>query len=105
MLSSPPAPKLAHDGRDYVLEWDCPWYAKYRCGKELLILSKPYFGTFDWSILETTTPDCLADREVYPAAVALYVCGPDHKRIPAVWWDFAAAKVGPEARQWEPRAK
>lgn len=95
MLSSPPAPTLSHDGRDYVFEWESPWYAKYRCGKELLILSKPYFGTFDWAILETTTPDDLAAREIYPAAVALYVCGADHERIPAVWWEFAVTKVGP----------
>lgn len=99
MLSSPPAPNLTHDGRDYVLEWDSPWYVKYRSGKELLILSKPFFNTFDWTILEKTLPADLAAREIYPAAAALYVCGADHDRIPAVWRDFAAEKVGPGAAE------
>ncbi|RYD22532.1 MAG: hypothetical protein EOP88_07725 [Verrucomicrobiaceae bacterium] len=99
MLSSPPTPNLTHDGMDYVLEWDSPWYVKYRSGKELLILSKPFFGTFDWTILEKTQPADLAAREIYPAAAALYVCGADHEKIPQVWREFAADKVGPGAAE------
>jgi hypothetical protein len=93
MLSNPPQTTLDYGGRLFELEGESRWSVQYRHEKNILVLSKLFYDTFDWSFFETTSPEDLRGIERYHAAVAIY--GVKDSRIPQTWEDHAIKLCGP----------